>query len=534
MELCGALQEAMVAALREPGILPDRCDSVRLLETHISYVLLTGAHAYKIKKAVKLGFLDFTTLAARRFYCDEELRLNRRLAPELYLDVVPITGSVEAPQLGGAGAILDYAVKMREFPQAALMANVLAHGGVTNDHVDRFASAVAQFHGEAATAMQEDPFGRPEDVLEIALANFAELRPLVTAAADRLALERLETWTRREHATRRTTIVLRRQRGFVRECHGDLHLGNVALIEDVPTIFDCIEFNERMRWIDVISEVAFTAMDFDYRGKRAYGQRFLNAYLETTGDYDGVALLRFYGLYRAMVRAKVAFLRAAQLSANADRVAVERDYRDHLQQALGYASKTTPAIIVMHGFAGSGKTTASQALLERIGAIRVRTDVERKRLHNLHAMERSHSGIETDLYADDATRKTYDRLRALARTVAESGFPAIVDGAFLQRWQRDWFRELAGELSAPFIIVSVGAPETTLRARVATRASAGSDASEAGVAVLEHQLRTHEPLGADEHSDVLFFDGELSDPTAHPADAWRALDDRLHAAAAAA
>jgi uncharacterized protein len=534
MESSPQHQAQLIAALRNPALFEAPCSEVRQIETHISFVLLTGSHAYKIKKAIRPGFLDFTTLAARRHYCEEELRLNRRLAPELYLDVVPITGSVEAPRIGGTAPILDYAVKMREFPQEALLGNVLTRDAVTPNQIDRLAAAVATFHGEIAAASKESALGLPDDVLRIAVDNFAEIRPLIASAEDRADLDRLETWTRREHAVRRDAFAARREEGFVRECHGDLHLGNIAVIDDTLTIFDCIEFNERMRWIDVMSEIAFTVMDLDYRGRRAYAQRFLNAYLEATGDYGGVAILRFYLVYRAMVRAKVAFLRDAQTtSGGGARIALQRDYHDHVRLASAYAMDARPAVIVTHGFAGCGKTTLTQSLLERIGAIRLRTDVERKRRHGLRADEKSRSGLDSDLYAPNETRKTYQHLLDAAQRVVASGFPAIIDGAFLRRWQRDLFRDFAATLEVPFIILDVCADELTLRARVRKREAGGADASEAGVAVLEHQLRTQEPIGPDERAGVVVYDGAL--PLAHASrdDAWRAIIDRLRPAAAA-
>ena len=231
-------------------------NSVALIETHISYVLLTGQFAYKIKKAVELGFLDFRTLAARRFYCDEELRLNRRLAPELYLDVVAITGSVEAPVLGGTGPAIEYAVKMREFPQDGLASQVLVRGELSAAHIDTLAAKVAAFHRTARVASVSGPFGVPAHVLRTALQNFAQIRPLLnTPGGGRRSSLR---WPRGRSASTplaSAAMARRRGEGFVRECHGDLHLGNIAFVDGELTIFDCIEFNEEMRWIDVMARL---------------------------------------------------------------------------------------------------------------------------------------------------------------------------------------------------------------------------------------------------------------------------------------
>ena len=479
---------------------------VALVETHISYVLLTGTFAYKVKKAVRLGFLDFTSLAARRFYCQEELRLNRRLAPSIYLDVVTITGTPDAPDVEGAGAALEYAVKMREFAQDALFSDLVARGALAPARIDELAKTVAAFHGDAAAAAANGAFGAPEQVLALALANFSEMRPLLSRAEDRAAVDALDAWTRREFARLRPRLAARREDGFVRECHGDLHLANVALVDDRALVFDCIEFNAGMRWIDVMSEVAFTMMDLAHAGRPDLAHRYLDAYLEATGDQAGLGVLTFYLAYRACVRAKVACLRAA--AAGGFTASFEQACRGYLDLARAYAEPARAAIVVMHGFAACGKSTLAQALLEAIGAVRLRSDVERKRLQGLSATARSASGIASGLYASAATRATYAYLARLARSVVESGRVALVDATFLERWQRDTFRELAARLGVPFVIVDVVAGEATLRARLTRRSLGPPDASEAGTAVLDHQLRTSEPLAPDERDDVVRYDSE--------------------------
>jgi len=266
---------------------------VDLVETHISYVLLTGVHAYKIKKAIGLEFLDFRTLASRRFHCEEELRLNRRLAPALYECVVPITGSADAPQLGGEGVVLDYAVRMREFPQQMLLSSMLDRQEVDEGRIDELAAEVARFHGRIAVAPPESPYGDAEDALALAVGNIVTIASAWPDPAVGATLDALRNWTERTFASIRGRLETRRGRGFVRECHGDLHLGNIAVVDGQVAIFDCIDFNPRMRWNDLMAEVAFLAMDLDYRGRADLADRFVNRYLEAAGDYAGAALLRF-------------------------------------------------------------------------------------------------------------------------------------------------------------------------------------------------------------------------------------------------
>jgi len=516
-------QARLVASLADPGVFGTGCERVTHLETHISHVLLTGAFAYKIKKPVSLGFLDFASLADRKFYCDQELRLNRRLAPAIYVDVVAITGTVDRPGIGGAGPVLEYAVRMREFPQDALASRMLSRGTLTVGHLDALVAQVAAFHGRVERAAAGAPYGTPETVLSVALQNFAQIRPLQDDPQDRATLEALHDWTEREFEARLPAFRQRREAGFVRECHGDLHLGNIAVIDGEITIFDCIEFNDELRWIDVMSEVAFTVMDLADRGRSDLAHRFQNAYLEITGDYGGLVVYRFYLVYRALVRAKVACLRAAQLLMGDAKAALVAEYRGYVALAQRYAQSQPPAILVTHGLSGCGKTTLTQALLEMTGAIRIRTDVERKRLHGMSAGTRSGSAVDAGLYTPDATARTYRRALALAEGVAAAGRIAIVDGTFLRRWQRDLFRARASELATPFAIVEFEAGETALRARIAERAARATDASEADLAVLDQQMRSQEALGADERAQAIRFDAESPLDRARDPASWRAV-----------
>ena len=509
-------QAQLIRALCEPGVLAQ--GPVRVIETHISYVLLTGEHAYKIKKAVALPFLDFRTLPARRRFCEEELRLNRRLAPHVYLDAVAITGTLSSPRIDGGGPALEYAVRMREFPQQALLSRLLERGELTPSHIDALAAQVAEFH---AGAPRSDGRVRGEP-LAAALANFDALDALETTQEQRARLRALRRWTETEYEACREILEQRARDGSIRECHGDLHLGNIALVDGRITIFDCIEFDPALRWIDTISEIAFTAMDLDHRGQPELARRFVNAYLEQGGDYGGARVLRFFLVYRALVRAKVARLRAAQVPQDARR-ADEADAAAHERLAASYALDAHPALVVMRGPSGCGKTAVSQVLLERAGAVRVRTDVERKRLAGLPSAARSGSPIQGGLYAPDVTERTYRHLLACARAILRGGFVALVDGTFLRRWQRDAFRALAADIGVPFAVADCSASIPTLQARVVARARKGGDASEADLAVLAQQLRTAEPLAPDERASAFALDTDAPLADIPLQDNWHAL-----------
>jgi uncharacterized protein len=525
-------QARLVEALRASAVSTIGELNVSLIETHISFVLLAGEFAYKIKKAVDLGFLDFRRFAARRFYCTEELRLNRRLAPNLYVDVVAITGTIEAPRLGGNGRAIEYAVRMRRFPPNALASEELARGELSAADVDVLAAKIAEFHRVVPVA-DSHAYGTPEDVLRVARLNFTQIRSLPDSHGEADTLAALAKWTTREYGACKEAIGRRRDGGFVRECHGDLHLGNIARFEGDLTVFDCIEFNEAMRWIDVMSEIAFTTMDLRARCRPDLAHRFLNAYLEITGDYDGLSVLRFYCVYRALVRAKVTALHAAQVAAGEAKATLLAEYRTYLNLAAHYATPTRGAIVITHGVSGTGKTTRSQYLLELAGAVRIRTDVERKRQDRVDTVQPVSSCIEGGLYTPQATAWTYATARAHARSVVKAGYIAIVDAAFLKRWQRDLFRNLGTELAVPFVVVAFTASGATLHQRILHRLKAGDDASEATLAVLEHQLRTMDPLSASELADAVIYDAETPLGQTRSPEYWRAVLHRLGADTAA-
>jgi hypothetical protein len=493
-----------LAAQRRLILALQSAHDARVIETHISWVLLIGEHAYKIKKAIDLGFLNYLELSSREHYCAEELRLNRRTAPELYLDVVSIGGSADAPQFGGLPAI-EYAVKMRRFPDDALMDASLRQGRVEPAHIDALASTVAIFHERAATVDAQTAFGNAATIRAAALQNFEQMRTLLKDAADLRQIATLEKATMREWKIRAAQFEERRSAGRVRECHGDLHLGNIALIDDVPVPFDCIEFSPALRWIDVLDEVAFTMMDLLHHGRSDLAWRYLNAYLQASGDYAGVGVLRFYLAYRTAVRAKVAAIRAGQ-SAGRERTHHLQACRAHLELGQSCLAGRHPALIITHGLPGSGKTTFAQYVIEQLGAVRIRSDVERKRMFGLSALEDSR-GLQADIYSKEATAQTYGRLLELARTLLLAGHTVVVDSAFLRRDERARFLALAHELGFSFVIAMLDAPDTTLRKRLNARRN---DASEADASVLRKLAACAQALDADELRNSAHFSTECA------------------------
>jgi aminoglycoside phosphotransferase family enzyme/predicted kinase len=492
----------LIAGLLRPDSYPHDSSAPRLIETHISWVILAGDYAYKIKTPVNLGFLDFSTLEKRQHFCEEELRLNTRLAPEIYLAVVPISGTSINPQIEGAGPVIEWAVKMRAFPADATLDRETA---ISTEQIDAIAERIAAFHADIEIAPAESAYGLPEQVSEPVLTNFSALRQRLPRNDSQLnaLLDALQTWSASENQRLTPHFAARKAGGFIRECHGDLHLGNIAWVNDEPLVFDALEFSPGLRHIDVISEIAFLSMDLQHRARPDLAWRLLDRYLEQTGDYaTGLTGLNYYQVYRAMVRAKVAAILATELAEAGGKAADFGDCLNYLQLADRLTRRQCPALLLMHGVSGSGKTWLSQQLLEQLGGIRLRSDVVRKRLFGLKPLQDS-GAIPGGIYTPEAGKRTLETLLENTRAVLAAGYPAIVDATFLHRTWRAPFQTLAEELRIEWRIVSLAAPAETLRERIVQRQKHGTDASEAGLGVLESQLANLQPLSTAELTHAL-------------------------------
>lgn len=490
-----SIDRTLVQALRA-RLQADTGKPVALEETHISWVLLTEGLVYKLKKPVHLPFVDFSTLALRKHFCEEEVRLNQRLAPSLYLGVIPVTGTTQAPGIGGTGTPIDYAVCMQRFASGALLSELLAARELLPQHIDRLAHRLADFHRDAPVALPASPTGAAEQAVQPVLNVLVQLQAV---DGDNPHIAALRAWVDAQVPVLQDVWLARRQTGAVRECHGDLHLANTVLLGEDVTAFDCIEFDPALRWIDVMSDVAFLTMDLKAHNRSDLAFRFLDTYLQCSGDYAGVRVLHFYEVYRALVRALVGRVRS--ISTGMTSLATGPDYLECAQRLVRTAGGQA-RLLITHGLSGSGKSTVARQLLEAAGAIRLRSDVERKRLFGLEALQRS-AEQAVDIYTPEATRQTFSRLKEGARTALQAGYPVIVDAAFLRCDERRAFRALAAGLAVPFAILHCQTSEAQLRQRVAARGVSGNDASEANVHVLERQLANHEPLDDDERAVAL-------------------------------
>jgi len=503
------MQKAMNVSIREllrPAAFPHAVTHLRLTETHISWVVLTGPYAYKIKKPVRFPFLDASTLERRQRLCDEELQLNRRLAPDLYIDIVPIViGPGGQPLAGAAGTPVEYAVRMHEFEPSQELSSLLHADSVSEHDVTDLASVIADFHRRAPVAPVTSPYGTYEAVSEEVLSNLAVLQEHGVADPDAEAFKSLARWTRGNLARLEPVIHDRRRGGAVRECHGDLHARNIVRWRGRWTPYDCIEFAPQLRWIDVMSDLGFLFMDIAAHARSDLAFVCLSRYLEGTGDYAGLQLLPFYAVYRALVRAKIDAL-AAEAADFASAQALHARLSGRLSVATRLIAPRRPALILMHGVTACGKSWLSDRLIPVVQAVRVRSDLERKRMSNVAPLAQRGARVLEGPYALEASRDTYARLLECADVALRAGFNAIVDAAFLSFADRDMFRALARQLDCGFLIVSCQADPATLEARLEGRARTGLDPSEATRAVLEHQLATQEELSGQERANVLTVD----------------------------
>lgn len=491
-----------IEELLVPAAFPHATSELRLVETHISWVILTGSLAYKIKKPVKLDFIDTSTLERRRHYCNEELRLNRRLVPELYLRVVPITRQDGQARVDGAGEPIEYAVCLKQFSPDQELPALLERRDVSLQEITQLAETLAQFHLQTPEFSDSRAPETTQRMYDTVLDNLEQL------LQDRQTpeLRQLWDWTRAAIASHESTFEARARTHRIRDCHGDLHAANIVRFAGRLVPFDCIDFDPHLRMIDVMNDIAFLVMDLHSRHREDLAAALLTRYLEITGDYDGVRLLPFYAVYRALVRAKVDAVAVAQ----SPHLAAQ--YIDRMQRRVRVAIELTqrrqPILLLMHGVSGSGKSWLSEQLVAPLPALRIRSDVERRRLLGTSPAA---AGFKQGNYTPEMSHRVYARLVECAESCLQAGFNVIVDAAFLDAADRELFTGLADRMLITCAFISCHADSTTLLDRVAIRAARGNDVSEADQSVLGAQLRDFEPLELQQDRPIISVDTRDAD-----------------------
>ena len=483
---------AHVRAFTNPEFYPHPASNITMLQTHISWVFLAGSFAYKIKKPLNLGFLDFTTPAKRLQTCGDELTLNRRLAPEIYLQVLPLFQHGDVYILGSElkhhQDAIDYCLKMVRFDQRDLFDARLMEARFDSAWMDRLAETIADFHLHAESSPYIQAFGEPRFLYNHIEANLTiaknclqqDLSPSLLSGLK----QKSKTWLDRFQ-----TIIEQRQGQFVKNCHGDLHLKNITLFNNRPTPFDCIEFSDEFRMIDTMNDAAFLVMDCDSRNRSDLGYRFLSRYLEQCGDYDGLKLLPLYLSYRAGVRGKVACLLEGELAddSSVDQTQ-QQETHDSVQHYFSLAdqyltSGQQPELFIIGGLSGSGKSHLALLALQYISAVIIRSDATRKRIARDHP--------DLPLYSNRMHKLTYQAMFDAAEKALEAGFSAILDATFLYPASRERAAGLGSAQKVPWHFYWLDIDSETLRARVGRREEDGRDISDAGLKVLESQLATH-------------------------------------------
>ncbi|HEY8510265.1 MAG TPA: AAA family ATPase [Steroidobacteraceae bacterium] len=479
-------------SLLQPEAYPHPVSAVQLVETHVSWVLLTGEFAYKIKRPVKYAFIDLSSRERRAFYCEEELRLNRRFARELYVDTCAITLADGKAKIGGEGEPIEHAVRMRQFDRADELDRLLAAGRITPEELDVFGRYLADIHESLPAAGEGDEWGSFRVVQRVLTSNIEECGELPAVAGLKEPLLTLLN-------AAEPVLGTRRREGRVRECHGDLHSGNVVRYGGRLIAFDCIEFEPAFRWIDVAEEVAFLVADLQARGFRTHAHAFRTGYLARSGDYGMCRVFPIYAAHRALVRAKVTSL-AHQ----------EERHQAYANTARDWLTPKKPVLLLMYGLSGCGKTWLAERLASHIDAIHLRSDVERKRLAGIAEQARSGSGLQEGLYARSVSAQVYERLAQCARDALAGGFNVIVDATFQRRDDRARFRELAAEAGIPVRVIHCRAPAHVLEQRIIERARKGKDASEADLSVLQWQREHFEAFDMGENIPAI--DADTTDP----------------------
>ena len=461
---------ALVDILLQPDFYDHPVDTVRFLQTHISSVFLTGEYVYKLKKPVNFGFLDFSTVELREKYCRAEVELNRRLAPSVYLKAAPLTLEDDRLSLGGTGEVVDWVVVMRQLDDELLGHRVLERGELDDARMDALVEVLVPFYRDAATGEGIDQYGTVEAVRFNTDENFSQTEAYVGKLLSHERFQHICDWTNSFFEDHAELFQRRIAEGRIRESHGDLHLGNIFFSEP-PTIFDCIEFNERFRCGDVAVDLAFLTMDLDFNGRPDLSRRFIESYVAASGDVELTRLLEFYACYRAYVRGKIACFTSSDPALDDTAKRAQRNLaRRYFGLAYKYAGgEVRPSLVVVYGLMGSGKTSVARHLRERFGWHVLSTDAVRKQISGVGENTRVWVPYNEGLYSPEMNRKTYAEVCRRAENLLLGGFPVVVDGAFKRRSEREPVIEAARRAGARVVFLqTVCGPEEQHR-RLAKR-----------------------------------------------------------------
>jgi uncharacterized protein len=487
----------LIDTMSRPDFYPHRPETVEVMQTHISYIFIAGHYVYKVKKAVDFGFLDFTTLEKRRFYCGEELRLNRRLAPEVYLKVVEIRqGDDGRLHLERKGRIVDYAVVMKKLPPDRMLIKLLLEGRVDLDIMDLIAIKLVKFHRTAESGGEIESTAGIETVRKNHDENFEQTEKYVGITIVREKYDLIKSYANRFMTRQRLLLEGRVRNHRIRDCHGDLHLEHICLDNGHIIIFDCIEFNKRFRYADVAAEVAFLAMDLDYRGYPEHARAFVTAYVKHSGDHDVEGLVDFYKCYYAYVRGKVISFRIDDRTLNKeDREEAFRTAGRYFDLAYSYAAKPeTPILILTAGLVGTGKSVLAANIAPLLGVEIIRTDILRKEMLHIPKTEHRYEDFGAGVYSEEMTGKTYAKALELAEQILKAGHSVIIDASYKRKTERLRAKEAAKQLGASFLIIECICPEDIIKRRLQERLTETGEPSDGRWEIYQTQKNDFDPF----------------------------------------
>jgi len=496
-------QAQIFKAMAKPNFYPHDVSAIEQRDTHISKVFLTGRYAYKIKKAVNLDFLDFTALDKRKYFCRQEVVLNRRLSKGIYLGMLPITFKDGRYHFAGSGKPVEYVVKMRQLPENLSMLSLAHNGTLYRNSIEALARLLADFYRHAPGGEAINRFGSWQTIWTNTEENFRQTEPFAGDFLDTHMFHIVRAATRAFLIRRKALFDRRVEKKKIRDCHGDLRSGHIYFSDHIQ-IIDCIEFNDRFRYADITSDLAFLAMDLEFEGYPKIVQHLINTYLEYTKDEEMLILLDFYKCYRACVRLKVNCFRLqnSELS-GIYRARVLRDTEHYLNLAYRYAVQfTRPTVWVVCGLPAAGKTTVAKMLAKVLSLPILRSDVVRKRLFDLLPAESRNLPFEEGIYSKEATALVYGKLLMLAQEEIKKDCSIILDATFSRGHQREEALRLAKDLDANIIFVECTASDDILRERLSKR-DVSTSVSDARLHHFTRLRQRFEPL--DELPDKMYI-----------------------------
>ncbi len=486
-------QSKLLKAMQDPGFYPEQPPHVEIMETHVSTLFLTDRYVYKVKKPVHFGFLDFTELSSRKFFCEKELVLNQRLSSDVYLAVIPISQTDHGFAFGEQGTIVEYAVKMRRLPEQRMMLPLLQKGDIKEESIRRIALLLIGFHSRAHTDPEISIYGTPERISKNTEENFTQTRPFVGTSLSQEQYDRISGYTRNFIEWHKPLLRKRIDDKKIRDCHGDIRMEHIC-IEDEIVIFDCVEFNRRFRYSDVAADLAFLAMDLDFHKAHTLSRHLVRTYVDYTHDLDLLKLIRFYKCYRAYVRGKVDSFKGS------DKNLAGKEREQALSQVWGYFALAEsyagerPFLVITSGLTGTGKSSVAEDLAHDLNASLFQSDRIRKEITGVPLEEHRFEPFSKGIYSEEISRKTYQTLLLSGEEELKKGRSVILDASFLRSEERKQAQGLAEKMGVPFFVVEVTCPEQEVRRRLALRLQKGGVPSDGRWEIYLAQKQIADPV----------------------------------------